>query len=75
MIIDVTPHERLMILDALRHPAYTDKVQNPKTKYFIRKIYQALVEKVKNAQEEPQKQSPKYGFIRRFLIKIIMPKE
>jgi hypothetical protein len=38
--------ERLFILDALRDPHYIEKVQNPKTKYFIRQSYKNLVLKI-----------------------------
>jgi len=38
--------ERLLILDALRDPHYIEKVQNPKTKYFIRQSYKNLVLKI-----------------------------
>lgn len=38
----------MIILDALCHDAYKDKVSEPKTKHFIRQIYKSLVEKLAN---------------------------
>ena len=66
MQIDLNRNERMLLLDALRHPAYKDKIKYPKTKYAIRKAYW----KLRNAKEIP---TPRYGPIRRFLIKIIIP--
>ena len=70
MQIDFSRNEQALLLDALRHPAYKDKISNPRTKFIIRKTYGHLVAKVINAKEIP---TPQYGFIRRFLIKIIIP--
>jgi len=36
-----------MILDVLLHPCYKEKIQSPPTKYFIRKIWSELREKIK----------------------------
>ena len=70
MDINLSRNERLLLLDALRHPAYKEKIRYPKTKYAIRKVYWNLVAKLRNAKEIPM---PRYGPIRRFLIKIIIP--
>ena len=70
MQINLSRNEQLLLLDALRHPAYKDKIRYPKTKYAIRKVYWNLVAKLKSAKEVP---TPRYGPIRRFLIKIIIP--
>ena len=70
MQIDLNRNERMLLLDALRHPAYKEKIRYPKTKYAIRKVYWNLVAKLRNAKEIPM---PRYGPIRRFLIKIIIP--
>jgi hypothetical protein len=45
-ILVLSSSERLLILDALRDPAYIQKVQSPKTKYQIRQIYKNLVLKI-----------------------------
>ena len=70
MQIDFNRNEQALLLDALRHPAYKDKIRQPRTKHVIRKAYAKLVAKVINAKEIP---TPRYGPIRRFLIKIIVP--
>ena len=70
MQIDIDRNEQFILLDALIHPAYKDKVSLPQTKFAIRKVYWNLVAKLRNAKEIP---TPRYGPIRRFLIKIIVP--
>ena len=46
MNIDLTSLERKLILDALKHPAYKDKISNPKTPYIARKVYKEVTEKI-----------------------------
>lgn len=50
MRVELNHQERMMILDALCHDAYKDKVSKPKTKHFIRQIYKSLVEKLANIE-------------------------
>jgi hypothetical protein len=45
-ILVLSLSEKILILDALRDPHYIEKVQNPKTKYFIRQSYKNLVLKI-----------------------------
>lgn len=51
--IILNQRERVMLLDALCCDEYVDKVSTPKTKYFIRKIYKNLKEKIKITIKEP----------------------
>ena len=44
--------EKRMILNALDMPQYKVKVQDPKTKFFIREIYRKLKEKIKGSIKE-----------------------
>ena len=46
MQIDLNRNERLLLLDALRQKAYKEKISLPQTKYAIRQIYRALIEKL-----------------------------
>jgi len=46
MNINLDRNERMLLLDALRHPAYKDKIRNPRTKYAIRQTYRTLIEKL-----------------------------
>ena len=46
MQIDLDRNERLLLLDALRHQAYRDKISLPQTKFLIRKTYHALIKKL-----------------------------
>jgi hypothetical protein len=48
MQIDLNSNERKIILDALRHPAYKDKISHPKTKFEIRKVYKIILDKLEN---------------------------
>ncbi len=50
--VALTGHEKQMILNALDTPQYKAKVEDPKTKFFIRKIYGKLKEKVKESIKE-----------------------
>jgi len=43
-----------MILDALEHDCYKDKIQRPQTKRFIRDIYRELREKLKRDEQLSQ---------------------
>jgi len=44
--IELTSDERQMLLDALMHPTYIEKVQDPATERFIREIYKKLKAKL-----------------------------
>ena len=46
MVIDLTSHERLILLDALMHPAYKDKISLPRTKFIVRQTYRGLIAKL-----------------------------
>lgn len=46
MNIDLSSLERKLILDALRHPAYKDKISRPQTPYIARKVYKEVVNKI-----------------------------
>jgi len=48
MQIELNSNERLLLLDALRHPAYKEKVSHPKTKYVVRQTYKQLIEKLES---------------------------
>lgn len=47
--VALTVLEKRMILNALNMPHYKLTVQDPKTNYFVRKIYSELKEKVKES--------------------------
>ena len=46
MNINLTSLERKLILDALKHPAYKEKISRPQTPYIARKVYKEVVEKI-----------------------------
>jgi len=50
--VALTSFEKQMILSALDWPQYKAKVQDPKTKFFIREIYRGLKEKIKGSIKE-----------------------
>ncbi len=50
--VALTALEKNMILNALDSPQYKAKVQDPKTKFFIREIYRKLKEKIKESIKE-----------------------
>lgn len=50
--VALTVLEKRMILNALDMPHYKLTVQDPKTNYFIRKIYRKLKEKIKESIKE-----------------------
>lgn len=50
--VALTGFEKQMILSALDMPQYKAKVQDPKTKFFIRGIYRGLKEKIKGSIKE-----------------------
>lgn len=50
--VALTVLEKRMILNALDMPHYKLTVQDPKTNYFIRKIYNELKEKIKESIKE-----------------------
>lgn len=54
MKITINEFERKMILDALLHKAYIEKVSLPQTKHFIRQIYKSLVERIANVEAKIQ---------------------
>lgn len=54
MKIDLTSQERQLILDALMHEAYKEKLSDPETPFLVRQIYKALKDKIANAEAESQ---------------------
>jgi len=46
MQIELDSLERRMLLDALTHPPYKDKIEHPATKRFIRDVWKALKQKL-----------------------------
>ena len=50
--VALTRPEKSMILDALEAAPYRERVQAPQTKRFIRNIYNALREKIREANKE-----------------------
>jgi len=76
MQIEITENEKKLILDALVHPAYKDKVALPKTPQAIRQSYKALIRKLIKAKGVA---TPQVGPIRRFLLnltlKLLLPGE
>lgn len=48
MQIELNSNERKLLLDALRQPAYKDKISHPATKFLIRKVYKELIEKLES---------------------------
>ena len=50
--VALTVLEKRMILNALDMPHYQLTVQDPKTNYFVRKIYKDLKEKIKGSIKE-----------------------
>lgn len=56
MKIALNSNERRMILDALLHDGYKDKIQEPKTKHFIGQIYKNLVEKISTIEAITQQE-------------------
>jgi hypothetical protein len=51
-IVALTSSEKKIILNALEFPKYKAKVQDPKTKRFIRIIYNTLRDKIKESIKE-----------------------
>jgi len=50
--IALTSFEKQMILNALGMPHYKARLQDPKTKFFIREMYQNLRTKIKSSIKE-----------------------
>ena len=69
MQIEITENEKKLILDALVHPAYRDKVSLPKTPHAIRKCHNALIRKMIKAKAVA---TPQVGPIRRFLLNLTL---
>lgn len=47
--VALTSQEKKMILNALDSPQYKAKIEDPKTKFFTRKIYSELKERIKES--------------------------
>lgn len=50
--VALTSEEKRMILNALDSPKYKARVEDPKTRHFIRVIYKGLKEKIKESIKE-----------------------
>lgn len=50
--VALTALEKTMILNALGSSQYKARIEDPKTKYFIREIYRELKKKIKKSQKE-----------------------
>lgn len=53
--VNLTSRERQIILDALIHPAYEEKISNPKTPYEVRQAYKRAKEKIAMVEAYHQK--------------------
>lgn len=53
--VNLTSRERQIIMDALIHPAYEEKVSDPKTSYEFRHAYKRAKEKIAMVEAFHQK--------------------
>jgi len=67
--IELNSKERQILLDALIFPGYLDKVQQPKTPFFIRELHRNL--KIKIAMQEVESMEAKPEQAIKFLRKEI----
>lgn len=58
MKIELNSKERQMLLDALIHDSYVDKVRQPKTPYEIRQLYKNIKIKIAMKEVEATKGRP-----------------
>ncbi|MBA7545943.1 hypothetical protein ES705_38325 [subsurface metagenome] len=58
MKIELNSQERQILLDALIHEGYKDKVREPKTPVFIRKLYAELKKKIAMQEVESMEAKP-----------------
>lgn len=58
MKIELNSQERQILLDALIHKGYKDKVREPKTPVFIRKLYAELKKKISMQEVESMEAKP-----------------
>lgn len=58
MKIELNSKERQILLDALIHPGYLDKIRQPKTPYFIRELYKNLKKKISMQEVESMEAKP-----------------
>lgn len=58
MKIELNSKERQILLDALIHPGYLDKVQQPKTPFFIRELHRNLKTKIAMQEVESMELKP-----------------
>ncbi len=58
MKIELNSKERQILLDALIHEPYKDKVREPKTPVFIRKLYAELKKKIAMKEVESMEAKP-----------------
>ena len=58
MKIELNSQERQILLDALIHEGYKDKVREPKTPVFIRQLYSQLKKKISMQEVESMETKP-----------------
>ena len=58
MKLELNSQERQMLLDALIHEGYKDKIRQPKTQVFIRKLYAELKKKIAMQEVESMEAKP-----------------
>ena len=58
MKVELNSQERQILLDALIHEGYVDKVRQPQTPFFIRKLYSDLKNKIGMQEVEATKGRP-----------------
>ena len=58
MKLELNSQERQILLDALIHEPYKDKVHQPKTPVFIRKLYAELKKKIAMQEVESMEAKP-----------------
>ena len=58
MKIELNSKERQILLDALIHEPYVDKVRQPQTPFFIRKLYSELKTKISMQEVESMEAKP-----------------
>jgi len=58
MKIELNSKERQVLLDALIHPGYLDKITQPQTPFFIRELYKNLKTKISMQEVESMKGKP-----------------
>ncbi|MCK4784533.1 MAG: hypothetical protein KAV87_12340 [Desulfobacteraceae bacterium] len=58
MKIELNSKERQVLLDALIHDGYVDKIRQPQTPFFIRQLYSNLKTKISRQEVESMEAKP-----------------